>query len=120
LNRARLRAVVRSPHLTSLTHLQLRCCDAGDAGVEEVISSGVLKRLKMLDLRHGYVTDAGARALAACPDARNLELLDLTNNRLTGRGVGALKRAGVAARSERQQKPPFRPRDHALYRGDSE
>ena len=118
IGRAGVRAVVTSPHLGSLTHLQLRCCDGGDATVEDVVASGVLKRLRVLDLRHGNVTDAGARTLAACPDARGLEL-DLTNNRLTGRGVGALRRAGIAVRADRQQKRPYR-RDHILYYGDSE
>jgi Ran GTPase-activating protein (RanGAP) involved in mRNA processing and transport len=88
--------------------------------MEDLIESGALRRLKVLDLRHGYVTDNGARALAACRDSRRLELLDLTNNRLTARGVGALRRAGVKVRADRQQKPPYRRRDHALYCGDSE
>src|SRR5262249_24283367 len=85
-----LAAVVRSPHLRSLTHLQLRCSNAGDAGIEEVIASGILKRLKVLDLRFGTVTDEGARALARCPDAAGLEMLDLEFNMLTDEGVEAL------------------------------
>src|SRR5207248_5592445 len=73
-----LRAVLRSPHLASLTHLRLRLADFGDEGIEEVVNSGALKRLKVLDLRHGCVTDEGAKMLAGCPDAKNLELLDLS------------------------------------------
>src|SRR5262249_33565001 len=55
-----LRAVCRSPHLRSLTHLQLRLTDFGDDGVEEVVASGALKRLRVLDLSNGCVTDRGA------------------------------------------------------------
>jgi uncharacterized protein (TIGR02996 family) len=119
IGRAGVRAVVTSPHLTSLTHLQLRCCDGGDGMIEDVVGSGVLKRLKMLDLRHGHVTDQGARLLASCPDARNLEVLDLVNNRLTNEGVAALHAAGIRVRDERQQTPPY-DNDAILYCGDTE
>jgi uncharacterized protein (TIGR02996 family) len=100
-----VRAVVRSPHLGNLTHLQLRLSDMGDPGCEEIIRSGALKRLKVLDLRHGCVTDEGARALAACPDLRNLDLLDVERNRLTAAGVKALKGAGIWVRADNQQQP---------------
>ena len=117
-----VRAVVRSPHLGNLTHLQLRLSDMGDRGCEEVVRSGVLKRLKVLDLRHGCITDEGARALAACPDLRNLELLDVERNRLTAAGVKALKRAGIWVRADNQQQPDeggeFN--DDYLYEGDVE
>ena len=56
-----LRAICRSPHLKSLTHLRLRLTDFGDKGVEEIVSSGMLKRLKVLDLKGGCVTDDGAK-----------------------------------------------------------
>jgi uncharacterized protein (TIGR02996 family) len=90
-----LKAVCRSPHLTSLTHLRLRLADFGDDGIREIIASGILKRLKVLDLRHGCVTDEGAKALAACPDLKNLQHLDLSRNRLTDEGVKALKATKV-------------------------
>jgi uncharacterized protein (TIGR02996 family) len=119
ITRAGVRAVVTSPHLTSLTHLQLRCCDGGDEMVADVVASGVLKRLKMLDLRHGHVTDEGARLLAGCPDARGLEVLDLENNRLTDAGVNALRGAGIRLRADGQQKSPYDDQS-ILYYGDSE
>jgi uncharacterized protein (TIGR02996 family) len=90
-----VRALVRSTNLPSLTHLRLRLSDMGDAGVKEIISSGILKRLKVLDLRHGCITDAGARLLAECPDAKNLELLDLTHNAMTEAGIQAMCDAGI-------------------------
>jgi uncharacterized protein (TIGR02996 family) len=104
-------ALVRSPHLKSLTHLQLRMSDMGDAGIEEIIRSGILKRLKRLDLRCGTVTDEGARLLAECPDARRLERLDLTYNLLTADGVAALRPlGGRRVRAEESMWP-----DHYFY-----
>jgi uncharacterized protein (TIGR02996 family) len=119
LRRDNVRGVLFSPHLGSLTHLQLRGCDGGDGLIADVIASGVLRRLRVLDLRHGHVTDAGARLLASCPDARGLEVLDLTNNRLTEAGVAALRSADIPAHAERQQEAPYND-DAILYVGDSE
>jgi uncharacterized protein (TIGR02996 family) len=94
---AQVRSLVRSPHLKSLSHLQLRLSDMGDNGVREIISSGILKRLKWLDLRHGCITDEGAKLFAKCPDTRNLERLDLSRNVVTANGLNALQGAGVNA-----------------------
>jgi len=92
-----VRSLLRSKHLKSLTHLQLRLSDMGDEGVREIVSSGILKRLKWLDLRHGCITDEGAKLFAACPDARNLERLDLSRNAVSSAGLKALRKAGVKA-----------------------
>ena len=92
-----VRALVGSPHLPKLTHLQLRLSDMGDAGVSVIVASGILKRLKWLDLRHGCITDEGARLFAACPDAANLERLDLSRNAVTTAGLNLLRAAGVNA-----------------------
>jgi uncharacterized protein (TIGR02996 family) len=94
---AQVQALVRSPHLKKLAHLQLRLSDAGDDGVREIIASGILKQLKWLDLRHGCVTDEGAKLFAACPDMKRLERLDLSNNGVTAAGLAALRAAGVNA-----------------------
>jgi uncharacterized protein (TIGR02996 family) len=117
-----LRALVRSRHLPSLTHLTLRLCDAGDAGCNEVVESGVLQRLKELDLGPGCITDAGARILAACPDLRNLQRLDLSRNRLTKAGIQVLKKTGVAVVAHDQQQPGASGAydDAYLYEGDCE
>jgi uncharacterized protein (TIGR02996 family) len=101
---AGLRAVVRSPHLKSLTHLRLRLTAFGDEGVQEIIDSGILKRLKVLDLRHGRVSDAGATALAECPEAKGLELLDLSRNELTRAGIAALTNAGLRVQTQHQHE----------------
>jgi uncharacterized protein (TIGR02996 family) len=92
-----VRPVLRSKHLKSLIHLQLRLSDMGDEGVREIVSSGILKRLKWLDLRHGCITDEGARLFAACPDAKNLKQLDLSRNAVSSVGLDALGKAGVNA-----------------------
>jgi uncharacterized protein (TIGR02996 family) len=111
-----LRAVARSPHMTSLTHLRLRMANFGDEGVREIIDSGLLGRLKVLDLRHGLVSDAGARALAECPALRQLELLDIEGNTLSDRGIAALRRAlGVNLLAEPQGTG-----EHYRYQGDME
>jgi hypothetical protein len=119
IDRDDARAVVTSPHLRSLTHLQLRGCGGGDETVEDVIASGILRRLKVLDLRHGRVTDRGAGLLAGCPDARGLEVLDLINNRLTGAGIAAMQAAGLRVRADRQLRANA-PEDAFVWFGDSE
>jgi uncharacterized protein (TIGR02996 family) len=111
-------ALATSPHLRSLSHLQLRRCGGGDDVIEDLNDSGVLKRLKMLDLRHGRVTDAGARRLASCPHIANLEVLDLVNNRLTGLGIAALMATRVDVRAEDQQRKSYDTR--AIFSADIE
>lgn len=103
-----LKAVCRSPYLTNLTHLMLRCADFGDEGVKEIIDSGLLARLKVLDLRAGCITDAGAERLAASPHLKKLEFLNLQNNALTKDGVKAIKATGVNAdlTSMHREGPP--------------
>jgi uncharacterized protein (TIGR02996 family) len=102
---ADLRAVVNSPHLTSLKHLRLRLTDFGDAGCEEIVKSGILRRLETLDLRHGCISDAGAELLAACPDLKRLKHLDLSRNELTAEGIRVLAAVGIPLRAEHQHGP---------------
>jgi uncharacterized protein (TIGR02996 family) len=116
-----VRALVRSRHLPSLTHLQLRLSDMGDEGCEEIVRSGILKRLKTLDLMHGRISDRGVELLAGCPDLRNLELLDVSHNRLTEAGIAALKRGcnRKALRSGEQYGPNSEETEYLWY-GDME
>jgi uncharacterized protein (TIGR02996 family) len=97
-----VRALVRSPHLQSLTHLRLRLSNMGDEGCREIVRSGILKRLKVLDVRLGQITDEGARTLAACPELRNLESLDIGANWLTEEGVNALRAVGINVQADSQ------------------
>jgi hypothetical protein len=115
------RAVLQSPHLRSLRHLQLRCSNLGDVGCTEIVTSGILKRLKVLDLRHGEITDAGARILADCPGLRRLECLDLDRNGLTQAGIDALRRVlGDKLRADDQQTASELAQRQYLYEGDWE
>jgi uncharacterized protein (TIGR02996 family) len=92
-----LRAICRSPHLKTLTHLCLRITDFGDDGVKEIIQSGMLERLKVLDLRAGCISDDGAARLAASKHLKKLEFLNLYNNALSADGVKAIQATKVNA-----------------------
>jgi uncharacterized protein (TIGR02996 family) len=118
-----LRAICQAPHLTRLTHLRLRCSDAGDAGAQEIARSGILKRLRVLELQLGCITDKGARALAECPDLKHLELLDLSHNALTRAGIAALQATGVRLTAKEQHtETRYDPDDdnEFLWQGDVE
>ncbi len=117
LPRKEVRALLRSPHLASLTHLHLHASDLGDEGCIDIVRSGILKRLKVLDLRHGCVTDKGARALAECPDVRRLELLSLEDNQLTDAGRELLQGLGIPVRCKYQSALG---EDRYLWSGDME
>jgi uncharacterized protein (TIGR02996 family) len=116
---AGVRAVLRSPHLQSLTHLHLHLTDLGSGIGPEIVQSGILKRLKVLDLRNGTLTDQDALALAAFPDLRNLELLDVSVNRLTEQGIHALMWTGIKIQAEGQQGEGQHPHNY-LTDGDWE
>lgn len=114
-----VRALLRSPHLTSLTHLRLRLTDMGDTGCAEIVKSGILRRLKVLDLRHGCISDAGAHLLASCPDVKNLEHLDISRNQLTNAGIRELRALIPSVQVEYQHGPDDDERRY-LYEGDYE
>jgi uncharacterized protein (TIGR02996 family) len=88
-------ALLNSPNLPELKHLQVHMGNFGDAGADAVVASGILKRLKSLDLGYGDLTDVGARALAACPDFKNLNTFVANYTGLTAAGVAALRATGV-------------------------
>jgi uncharacterized protein (TIGR02996 family) len=117
-----VRALVRSPGLPALTHLELRLSDLGDQGIREIVASGILKRLEFLDLSGGFVSDEGAHLLAACPDLRHLKELRLDRNCLTEAGVAALKATGVKLSAQSQWQPTgddFHDSEY-LFEGDIE
>jgi uncharacterized protein (TIGR02996 family) len=115
-----VRALVRSPHLPKLTHLQLRLSNMGDEGCKELVRSGILGRLKWLDLRHGCISDEGAGTLAACPDLPRLEDLDLSRNALTKKGIAALRATGVNLRADNQLTAAELAEEAYLFEGESE
>jgi hypothetical protein len=110
-------ALVRSPHLRSLTHLRLQQTDLGDEGCRTIVDSGILGRLKLLDLARGAITDEGARTLAGCPDLSHLEVLDVSHNALTPEGVNLLRARGIEVRAGDQHDVDD---TYYLYEGDYE
>lgn len=117
-------AVLHSPHLGSLTHLQLRLTTLGDEGCRDLVDSGILRRLQSLDLRHGSITDAGAEILAGCADLAHLQSLDLSRNRLSDEGLRRLSRVVPQVVGDFQQTPEELARDNDplqyLFEGDYE
>jgi hypothetical protein len=101
-------AVLRSPRLPSLTHLQVHMTAFGDEGCRPIIGSGTLRRLKVLDIGYGNMTDEGARQLAACPDLKRLDVLNVSRNALTAEGVAALRATGVQVVADNQHDPEER------------
>jgi uncharacterized protein (TIGR02996 family) len=109
-----------SPHLKSLTHLELYLTDLGDEGVRAIVESGLLKRLRVLDLWSGRITDEGARLLASSPDIRHLQRLRLSQNALTEAGVEALRATGVSLEADRQLAAGSFEENAHLWEGDME
>src|SRR5262249_39245223 len=113
-----VRALVRSPYLKRLTHLQLRMSDMGDDGVRLLIESGILRQLKWLDLRHGCITDEGARLLAECPDLGNLEHLELSGNAVGRTGLRLLRATGISVQADNPLTPAELAASKFLFEGD--
>jgi uncharacterized protein (TIGR02996 family) len=114
------KALVHSPHLTSLRHLAVYLSDIGDQGCEEIVESGILGRLKVLDVSRGCITDAGAGTLAACPELTNLERLVINKNMLTRSGIRALRATGVEVEAKEQYAPGEADEQEYLWEGDAE
>ncbi len=85
-----LMALLGSPHLTKLTHLNLAGQGIEGPLVQTLISTQVLNRLVRLDL-HGNnpVGDRGMRTLASA-GAEHLEELDVRGTNMTAAGLHAL------------------------------
>jgi uncharacterized protein (TIGR02996 family) len=111
-------ALVRSPNLPHLTHLQLRLSSLGDAGCQMLVESGIMRRLKGLDLRHGCISDEGARVLIDGHDARQLSWLDLGHNSLSEEMAARVQALGVPCRVDGQHGEGEE--DEYLHEGDIE
>ncbi len=114
---AEMEAVLRSPHLPSLTHLQVHGTTFGDEGCRSIVESGALRRLEALDVGYGNMTDEGARLLATCADLKHLALLDVSRNALTAQGIAALQEASVRVVADDQHAPDV---EDYLYEVDFE
>jgi uncharacterized protein (TIGR02996 family) len=97
-----LEAILRSPNLPGLTHLQVHMTTYGDEGCRRIIESGILRRLEVLDIGYGNMTDGGARRLATCPDLKHLKLLDVSRNALTNQGIKDLQQTGIRVVADNQ------------------
>ncbi len=119
LNATDVRTICHAQHLKRLEHLQLNCLSAGDAGIDLLVTSGLIHRLKSLDLRHGCVSDEGAFTLFKALDGKPhaLQVLKLGDNALTGDGVAALRRLKLSFDAPDQHRPGD---DHYLTQGDFE
>ncbi len=95
-------ALLNSPNLPALEHLQIHTTTFGDEGANRIVASGILKRLKSLDIAFGNLTDAGVGVLAACPDLKRLEVLNVSHNALTDAGLTALQATGVVVVADDQ------------------
>jgi uncharacterized protein (TIGR02996 family) len=113
-------ALFWSPHLKSLTDLELRNSDTGDEGIAALVESGMLRRLKTLSLDGGCITDEGARTLAACKDLTHLESLRLCDNMIGDEGQAALRDTGVNVAFGQQFDPDDREEFEYLMDGDWE
>jgi hypothetical protein len=114
------RALVDSPHLQSLAHLELYLTDIGDEEMNFLVKSGILRQLRVLDLWSSRVSDTGAQTLAACPDLRRLAKLRLAQNQLTESGIEALKATGVNLDAEEQFSAEEIADYQHLWQGDCE
>ena len=84
-------ALVRSPHLPGLTHLQVHMTNFGDEGARGIIESGILRRLETLDIGYGNMTDDGRSPAGGMSRPEALQLLDVSRNALTVAGIAALE-----------------------------
>lgn len=114
---ADLKAILKSPNLPCLTHLQVHMTNFGDDGCRAIIESGILRRLKELDLGYGNMTDEGALLLADCPDLNNLDELDVRRNALSATGIAALEAEGITVIADDQHAADA---DEYLYEVDFE
>jgi uncharacterized protein (TIGR02996 family) len=114
-----LEDIANAPQLVSLTELRFSLSDAGDAGIEVLIRSGLLQRLEVLDLSYGNVTDTGAAALVAALTDRShrLRVLNLSENALTEAGIATLRTLGFDLHVGQQHDPDSR---EYLYNGNME
>lgn len=109
-----------SPHLKSLTHLEMYLSDIGDDGCRALVESGLLGRLRVLDLNNGCITDEGAQVLAASPQLRRLERLRISGNSLTNAGITALAATGITLDASNQYSPATDDEREYLWYGDCE
>lgn len=93
LNLAELRALLRSPHLESICHLELVSCRLDARCIKALIDSRMLERLETLDLSFNPIGDAGIEKLVSSPQCKNLLVLRLDQTHLGDDGAQAIARS---------------------------
>lgn len=94
---------------TPVSHVELHTPAVGDAVVDPLVRSGLLRRPVRLNLSAAGITDEGAEALARCPDVPRLPELLLPDNFLSPVGIEALARVGVTVSPLQMFGPGFDP-----------
>lgn len=85
-----LTTLFRCPNLANLKLLTVHFPGFADAGVEELVSSGLIPRLRTLDLGLCNITDEGAIQLAYGADLSTLASVDLGGNYISELGARGL------------------------------
>jgi uncharacterized protein (TIGR02996 family) len=92
LTEAGLRALIASPHLGNLTHLNLVASPIGDGGVAALGRSGLAHTLRRVEFPNTGISDAGVKALAGSPLFAHMHgpRLNLMMNRIGNAGLKAI------------------------------
>jgi uncharacterized protein (TIGR02996 family) len=85
-----VRALAECPHLSGLKGLHLNRNKVGDAGVQALAADAYLASLTFLELSGNEIGDEGARALAESPHLTRLRELHLGSNKVGDAGARAL------------------------------
>ena len=92
ISEAGLRALIASPHLGNLTHLDLRGSPIGDAGVIALCRSRLADTLRSVEFPNTGISDIGLTALVRSPLFAHMHgpRLNLMMNRIGDAGLTAL------------------------------
>lgn len=113
---ADMRAICQSKYLTNLKHLNLRCTDFGDEGIEELLRSRLIDQLQTLWLSSGATTDHGVERLVS-EGTGSIRRIDLSGNYLTANAIRTLRETGIAVTGDCQHRPDAVQEHLHLYDG---
>lgn len=114
-----IQGLFRSKCLPALKHVSLYMCDAGNAGLAEIIKSPLFRQLESLHLIWGTINDEGVELLCNT-DLSHLQSLDLTGNYISASGVKSLKKKFPAVKAGNQYSGVPNEEAEYLFNGDIE